>query len=381
MWVLMSGDIATAGSYANSAHGNTSYGVNRSGTGYAIGDCANCHNSCDNEFMLFAPLFTDQGTGFCFKCHTDPTESFQTSMQNQYSYSYTRGGDTSLTCPDSVYKSFQFVDNNGVSQLNCGSSVGSSHLLKDIGNFIKGKAGFPSIPEDVNPCDACHNPHRAKRDYPCSRPSAHTDLPTWNLWGDDASEKIDAITDNYWAPKRVGGGYEPDDSGTQDGSNMPNYVRLCIDCHNSTNTIFSTRLGRNLRKVNWTLYGDFHGNRPRIDDGYDFLPDYEWGDILSPYKESGSYEKTNYVLNCTDCHEPHGSPNEFLLRKTVNGTQIDTISENGKWFYWCKACHYIPTFGSDAHGWSGFGERTDCYNNGSCHRHCDDPNCFETNLF
>ncbi|NWF51644.1 MAG: hypothetical protein HXY47_01005 [Nitrospirae bacterium] len=186
---------------------------------------------------------------------------------------------------------------------------------------------------------------------------------------------MSSYTTNYWAPKRVGGGYEPDGSLTQDGSNMPDYVTLCTDCHNTTTTINSTRLGRNLYKINWGTNGDFHGGRQRIDNGGDFSETGEWGDLIEPYKVSGSYPRANYVLSCTDCHEPHGSQNEFLLRRTLNGVQKDVISGNGLWYYWCQACHSLTGHSVP------LSPTTNCFQGGACHRHCDGTACSSNNLF
>lgn len=394
---LLYPDNADSGPYLDSAHGNTSYGVNRSSLstfGYSTGNCAHCHEQHasigGNEpapnspagpdyYLLFKDLWVTpiQSNVFCFGCHIE-TGSYQSSFQRtNYSYSYWKGGDTSLICPDSIYESFQFVANNGTSQSNCGSSVGSSHLLQDIRAFLRNKWGFSGTAAYVDPCSGCHNPHKAKRDYPCSRPSEHTDKYTWNVWGDDSSERMNAYTTNYWAPKRVGGGYEPDGSLTQDGSNMPDYVTLCTDCHNSTTTINSTRLGRNLYKINWGVSGDFHGGRQRIDNGGDFSETGEFGDLKEPYKVNGSYPGTNYVLSCTDCHEPHGSHNEFLLRKAVNGTSGSSmdISGNGLWYNWCQACHSLTGHSIP------LDTSTNCFQGGACHRHCDGIACSSNNLF
>lgn len=400
-WMLYP-NKASSGPYLDSAHGNTSYGINRSGLstlGYSIGNCAHCHEqhasiggaepvpnspAGPDYYLLFMDLWVapPQSNEFCFGCHIG-TGSYQSSWGRTPDfacYSYRAGGDTSLTCPASVYESFQFVSNAGVSQSNCGSSVGTSHLIPDIGTFMAGKVGFPSTYAYLNPCDACHNPHRAKRAYPCSRPSAHASLPTWNVWGDDSTEKMDYYSsNNYWAPKKLGGGYEPDGTSTQDGSNMPNYVSLCTDCHNSTNLIWSTRLGKNLRRVDWSGFGDFHGGRARIDNGGDFSGIGEYGDLSEPYKVGGSYSKVNYVLSCTDCHEPHGSPNEYLLRPTLNGYQANAANggpiSGGKWYYFCTACHSFtghPT---------GIGPGTNCYQGGACHKHCDVGACSAMNSF
>jgi len=49
----------------------------------------------------------------------------------------------------------------------------------------------------------------------------------------------------------------------------------------------------------------------------------------------------SYVLACTDCHEPHGSPNYgYLIRKTVNGGVTDLkANTNSDWNTLCSKCH------------------------------------------
>jgi len=402
-WILYPGK-ANSGPYLDSAHGNTSYGVNRtdiSAFGYSKGNCSHCHEQHasiggsepipntgedlgPDIYLLFGRLWFPmiQKNIFCFGCHIE-IGSYQSGGQVQnYSYSYRRGGDIALTCPDSIYESFQFVANDGTSRTNCLTDKGSSHVLQDIKEFLKNKWGFSSTGQNVDPCSGCHNPHKAKRDFPCSRPSAHTDIYAWDVWGDDNSEKMNVYSPNYWAPKRVGGGYEPDGSLTQDGSNLADYVTLCTDCHNSNTTINSTRLGRNLYKINWGPGGDFHGGRQRIDNGGDASQIGEYGDLLAPYKVGGSYQKINYVLSCTDCHEPHGSPNEFLLRKSLNGTNsVGIISANGLWYNWCQACHTInPPFTPTQH-LPPVDPNVNCFSAEACHRHCDYPACADTRLF
>lgn len=387
---------SSSGPYIDdSAHGSSEYGVKRNATGfpsdYARGLCAHCHEqhasiggaepapnspAGPDLYLLFKDLWVTpiQSNVFCFGCHIE-IGSYQSNFQRtNYSYSYWKGGDTTLTCPDSVYKSFQFVQNNGSSQSNCDSTVGSSHLLQDIRAFLRNRWGFSGTASQVDPCSGCHNPHKAKRNFPCSLPIAHTDIYAWNVWGDDVSERMNSYTPTYWAPKRVGGGYEPDGSFTQDGSDMPDYVSLCTDCHNSTHVIYSTRLGRDLYRINWGAIGDFHGTRPRNDGPGDRSGADEWGDLSVPYKVGSAYQYTNYVLSCTDCHEPHGSPNEFLLRKTVNGTSVNIINGDHQWYYWCQTCHYIDiTYPAPIH--VGIDVNSDCFMDGGCHRHCDATPC------
>ena len=436
---------ANSGPYLESAHGDATYGVLRTSlsiapNNYGRGNCAHCHEqhtsiggiepapgspSGPDFYLLFKDLWVapPQSNEFCFGCHMGVgscgtgTGSCQSDWKRtNYSYSYWASGDNSLTCPSSIYESFQFVANNGIPQSNCGSIAGSSHLIQDLGIFIAGKAGFPSNYNYINPCSACHNPHRVKRDpftstgrigldgnlvSAVSRPSQHTNLTTWELWGDETDERMSyrasSLGGIYCAPYRFNSttSREPDGCSapatdcTTDCSNglrLIDYIRLCTDCHNTTNVIKSTRLGRNLFRINWTSAGDFHGGRWRIDNGgspEDFTgPDLEWGDLLEPYKDraSGTYASNNFVLSCLDCHEPHGSQNEFLLRKTVNGTQFDNISGNGKWFYWCRACHRITLVGVQAHT-GPLDEHFNCFDNGACHRHCDGTDCSSRNFF
>ena len=401
-WILYP-DMANSGPYLESAHGNTSYGVLRTSlntppNNYSGGNCAHCHEqhasiggaepapnfpAGPDIYLLFKDLWVApiQSNVFCFGCHIE-IGSYQSSFQRiNYSYSYWKGGDTSLTCPDSIYESFQFVQNTGVSQSNCGSTVGSSHMLRNIRAFLLNKWGFSSTGANVDPCSGCHNPHKAKRDFPCSRPSAHTNKYAWDVWGDDSTEKMNVYSPNYWAPKRIGGGYEPDGSLTQDGSNLADYVTLCTDCHNSSATISSTRLGRNLYKITWGLGGDFHGGRARIDNGGDASGIGEYGDLKDPYKVGVSYLRMNYVLSCTDCHEPHGSPNEFLLRKSLSGTSVGIISGNGLWFNWCQACHAINLPFSPNQHLPPVSESTNCFQGGACHSHCEGAACSSDNFF
>jgi hypothetical protein len=68
------------------------------------------------------------------------------------------------------------------------------------------------------------------------------------------------------------------------------------------------------------------------------------GYTVEPYGDGGN----NYVLSCTDCHEPHGSENEWLLRTCVNGKDNISVpaSGKGKWWDFCTACHVL-TGGTD----------------------------------
>jgi hypothetical protein len=185
---------------------------------------------------------------------------------------------------------------------------------------------------DSNPCIACHNPHKTKGDpannptglktnaargWPLSRPSEHKTTKasgTWQLWGDDAGEKMNAVySGQYYEPFRSGKStYEPDGASTQAiGTTSVNMVALCTDCHNSSNSIFSTELGT-LRTIDWANEKHGAGN-----DGSALH-------LRTPYLTGPA----NKVLSCADCHEPHGAPNTTLIRGGVNGGTLSAISLN-----------------------------------------------------
>jgi len=321
---------AFAGNYTSSAHGNSTYGVNRSSmSGYSTGNCAHCHemhaslggsepspaSGSPSPFALFADNFNSSSTAgsytesdnFCFYCHYSSG-----TVQQVTNYDYSRvfgcatGGVTSIM--DAFNQTYQ-------------------HDLHDIYLFAKNK--FSWFGDSHNPCDACHNPHLAKRNWSdpddptltaISLPSDHD-----NLYGDDTgSERMS--TYNYKAPYCFGSSYEPGGTGAGDGSDMPNYVTFCQDCHYQFSSYATADLNNTPNDIDWTSSGDKHGEG-NMDGGLD---------IKSPYSSSGGY-----VLSCTDCHEPHGSANTYLIRRRVNaGDLAGTVGSGAKDFgYLCQRCH------------------------------------------
>jgi len=229
-------------------------------------------------------------------------------------------------------------------------------MLKNIRNYLTGKWNFATITDYVNPCSGCHNPHRAQRDPHTttgrfvgqklpgvvSRPLDHSkDNNVWKLWGDDLGERMSDYTTDYQAPCRYPWSnpctsFEPDGSSTTDGVNLFDTVTFCRDCH--ANSLPSARLGRNTYAINWDV--DQHGKG--YDPGYIYEMNY-------PYTFPTPTRPKNYVLSCLDCHEPHGSPNEYLLRQEVNGVQVNVLNgepiSGEKWYYFCAACHTTPHVG------------------------------------
>lgn len=347
---------AVAGAYLNSAHGNSTYGVMRSSTsaGYARGNCAHCHEQhasmggsepapaggVPSGNLLFYDNYVigaTQTDGFCFQCHTD-VGSIQTGggiVNRSYSY---RAGSWTADPLSNIKDAFSFTTSTTYPS-------SSSHNLLDIRNFINSQTW--KFTSGSNPCAACHNPHAAQGDpanagagispktgtggWMLSLPSQHGSSPV-NLWGDVASEKLSNYSGSYQAPYRFGGagsGYEPDGSATTNGSNLTDFNTFCLDCHNSSNTVYSTLLGRDLHAIDWGAgAGDLHGQ-----------PTGNSAQVVLPYTSSNSY-----VLACTDCHEPHGSPNIFLTRREVNNGIVTVTGEAQatsatQWASLCERCH------------------------------------------
>lgn len=348
-----------AGPYSNSAHGNSTYGVERTSTaalGYARGNCAHCHelhgtingtepapvNNAPSPSALFYGNNVSQTDNVCLQCHGG---SYQNGVLINRSYSWRAGGWTSDPV-NSVKSSFSYP-----------TTTGASHNLNDILTFIQTQLwGYKPT---SNPCVACHNPHAAQGDplndtnglkasgsrgYPISLPSLHTaGSGSWGLWGDSAGETLSTYT-TYQAPYRYNSAvaFEPqgDTVAATAAQNTTDYVRFCTDCHNSVNNISSTRLGL-LKKIDWA--NEKHGNRAATS-----LPKDDFrSDLTPPYTDGISY-----ILSCLDCHEPHGSSNVYLLRPEVNGASGVTITtmdssadgpgthpNNKEWVYLCGKCH------------------------------------------
>ena len=375
--------LAYAGDYTNSAHGSTTgtgdYGVLRTSTNqYVKGHCAHCHeqhamiggaepvpdsggtSSYSDEYhhLLFRKSYTSQTDTICYNCHGAGT-GYTTRIDN-YSYSKNFGGNTS-NYDSTIEAAF---DHSSTS-----AGPGSSHYLDDIvtqildavslqtanGTSWKLKNNSDPSLNPRNPCDACHNPHLAKRSCnlpgsydpaksAISRPSDHN-----NLWGDNDTERMDDYPGTYQAPYwyNLTTKYEPYSTNTiQTGSNLPDYATFCTDCHNTYNTINSTnpRLpggSRPLEQIDWSSTGDVHGQKSSTASH-----------LRNPYS-------TNIVLSCLDCHEPHGSKtNIFLLRTEINGVAGVSVPDTSdpSWQNLCFGkCHD-----------SRHENRADCSN---CHKH------------
>jgi hypothetical protein len=370
--------------YTESAHGNSpsGVGVNRESLntpvnfGYSKGNCAHCHEqhaSIDGDepsppppggpaqFLLFyqnpknPPSQTDN---FCYQCHKGlgSIQEGLTITNNTYSKNF-GGGNTPFT---TIYDAFNPTTGD----------TPSSHNLSDIlSHAVKRNIGFTT---NNNACVVCHNPHTAQENSPVvlsgkggvktaiRRPFDYATRNT-NLWGDEDAatsgynERMRDYDSRYQAPYYKGGtNYEPANNSTYDGSNLPNFVNFCTNqCHtrNDVQSSHGSINGNtNLIQIDWSNTGDQHG-RVHDDSGL--------GITVAPYVSAA----TNYVLSCTDCHEPHGSENEWLLRKCVNGKDNINVPDPNRWLDFCTACHSVSPH------YSPWDSTTDCNQNGVCHQH------------
>lgn len=333
--------------YTSSAHGNSSSGVNRYNAtgdanfnpdagGYAKGNCAHCHEqhaSIDgtqpdpkettpvpSKFCLFA----DNSENFCFYCHTS-------SVITNENYSATFGGASATV--------------SGIMQAFDSTSY---HNLNDVLNFADGESGWPFTP-DSNPCSACHNVHIAKRNKAnqgnpayaaISKPSVHD-----SLWGDDTNPNermtvygTGATPPHYQPPYDADNtNLEPDGAASSTRAaqalKTPDYNTFCLDCHENKVPSSKTSLNPNttsgyLTAINWN--NEKHGT----------LDADEYITVDAPY--TPGTDSRGYVLSCLDCHEPHGSPNVFLIRNSVNGGTLTgniTSRYTTAWRYLCDRCH------------------------------------------
>jgi len=365
---------ATAETYADSAHGDTVDGVNRSGTGYSAGDCAQCHDTYDdticgvNDLMLFSDVFVNISNQFCTQCHSAVAD-YQPITTN-YPYSYTFGG-----YPDPYYGHIkkQITDDHSTPDY-----CGSRHNMKRIRNYIKNDTNGWGFGDDPSPCVACHNPHTAQKNYPPAitegklntairRPSHYDSTdPADSLWGDDADERMNDyagdFTDGvYQAPyygDNSGTKYEPSGKASpSDGSDLPDYVTFCLDCH-QYEQFDPDNNDRTVKAIDYAneRHGAYLSNNSSAS-----CCGIQEGTLTAPYVD---FENSNYVLSCLDCHEPHGAKKrKHLIRRIINGQEvaldIDSCDQHTDFAEICGKCHEFPQY-VDHLKWGG------CWD-ASCH--------------
>lgn len=364
VFLIVSSSYVIAGNYSLSAHSDPDYGVSRSGmpAPYQQGNCAHCHeqhasidgdeigpdNDAPSRFALFADPFSgatqapySQSDLFCFYCHCDIADS----LQDDFSAVIPNGTEPHMTNND--YSATFGLASGGPDDImeafnQAAVSPGSNHNLLGLQNY--GKANLPFFKDNSDPCTVCHNPHIARRNKEnlgdssyatISLPSEHSDH-----WGDDVDEQMSHYSSNYRAPYVFNSttAYEPGGfpiDADHAATLMPDYNTFCLQCHGTTSPdIVSVNLGRTLRKIDWAATG---GTGDVVGSGDKHGVNVATGDVdtIPPYSNT-----FDLVLSCCDCHEPHGSPYATLIRRSINGTLVDPIGNEGNGRgNQCRQCH------------------------------------------
>jgi hypothetical protein len=392
--VLTSTGVAAAFDFhADSAHGNPTYGVNRSGTGYDIGACTHCHDTFDDSicgqynFMLFFDEFVSPCQVGCMSCHSY-FATWQPTLN--YPYAKTFGGSPQIWYGD-IYT--QFCNANSLPAV-CGSRHHLGQIRAGLVSPVGQEWGFN---DDPNPCVACHPPHHAQQNHPVAidgegklntairRPSHYKSTdPKDFLWGDDDNrpgepERMDeyalSVGGYYQAPYYTSGTkYEPSGNvSPSDGSDLPDYVTFCMDCHQYPN--WDPEIGVSVKAIKWgppwctAEEADIHGAAPaNTVDTVDMGCGQTESSLRPPYD---TYEpnQSNYVLSCLDCHEPHGTYKRLhLIRLRINGEAVGVDSspcdQSNDYANICDRCHNLDHGGNcfGCHGnFEGFhGSRFEC---------------------
>jgi DmsE family decaheme c-type cytochrome len=128
---------------------------------------------------------------------------------------------------------------------------------------------------------------------------------------------------------------------------------FCTECHNSVALEFKRRSAHPLESGNIRCTDCHHLGS--IEDP-DLVADFDWTCQSCHYEVTGPFVYEHPVVythlvegsGCTECHQPHGSANERLLKQAGDGT--------------CRQCHMTPAGHRIAH--SGLAARHDCID---CH--------------
>jgi hypothetical protein len=364
VWVLSFSGVATADTYSDSAHGNLTYGVNCPDKGHPTGDCAHCHEIFDssvcgaNNYMLFYDDYIGPVDMFCFQCHhsVDQGCGIILSGWNQL-YCVNFGGRAPVSGYNYVRKHFA----NAYSKF---TECGSRHYLTRIRNIVKNNANGWGFGSDPDPCVACHSPHTAQRNHPVAdvsgggklntairRPSHYDSTsPEHLLWGDDSDERMDAyaasVSGTYMAPYHGNGSgtHEPAGDGISDGSNLPDYVTFCMDCHKDFQ--YDPLRDKSVKAIVWDYS---YGPKPNRHGAYPANDCTSWLTDESTTRAPFIDPDANYVLSCLDCHEPHGTKKRFhLIRRMINGEEVTAVGkdswgncETNDWLPICERCHEV----------------------------------------
>ncbi|MFQ5645570.1 MAG: cytochrome c3 family protein [bacterium] len=274
-------------------------------------------------------------------------------------------------------------------------SLRSHHPVQDRDKSTFYDPKFPNDPSKSDPiwarkiqCTSCHNPgvitgKTKDGGYPLTLPTDDT-MP-WMQKLIDGWPSVDTPPWPHDTPPRpmvYGQPFlhdpDPDIIGDEvlgpDANQLPDYTTYCQTCHRQVSGRYGS--SNNYSRLKYDpirfIKGDgggmiaTHGLARGRESSTEILH------LREPFYSRRTDAEGNVVNNlylaCTDCHEPHGSYNVFLLRTKVNGREGVVINPDGRLFSLCNCCHYIenPWPGGYPHGGPGDMTERVCI---ECHNH------------
>lgn len=306
-----------AGSYLNSAHGNSTIGVDRSSidatlSDYSIGNCAHCHEqhaSINGSQPLPNSGVPSPFLGFsleqnlCFECHDGNPAPLSTDVASQFNL---------LT-----YKHGQVI----ATGLDYMTDYDNRHDPKE-----KSSLDF-SIDNRHSECMDCHNPHKATDANP--------------LLG--ASGILVTNGANWSEPSHS--------TNTVEISDPLNQYQVCFKCHSGwagTGSGTSQALEFNTNNASFhNVEGDI--TPPSSDTYGNFNTTYVYK-MMPRYNGYANIQLRNVAMVCSDCHGNtttpplgiHGSSRASLLKAPQGSPYTqwnNTITVKNRGNCWCFNCH------------------------------------------